>query len=138
MAIFASDGRPLPQPTPTTQPFFDAAKKRKLRLQRCPRDGFFYYPRSRCPKCLGAAWTWQDTNGLGEIYSYTVDRIAHDPAFRAFAPFAVARVELDCGPRMTARIADCEVSDLRVGLPVEAHYEDVDDITLVSFRPRTA
>ena len=138
MAIFASDGRPLPQPTPPTQPFFDAAKKRKLRLQRCPRDGFFYYPRSRCPKCLGDDWTWQDTNGRGEIYSYTVDRIAHDPAFRAFAPFAVALVELDCGPRMTARIADCEVSDLRVGLPVEAHYEDVDDITLVSFRPRTA
>ena len=138
MAIFASDGRPLPQPTPTTPPFFDAAKKRKLRLQRCPRDGFFYYPRSRCPKCLGDDWTWQDTNGLGEIYSYTVDRIAHDPAFRAFAPFAVALVELDCGPRMTARIADCEVSALRVGLPVEAHYEEVDAITWGRFRPRTA
>ena len=56
MAIYASDGRPLPQPTTTTQPFFDAARRHEFRLQRCPRDGFFYYPRSHCPHCLGVDW----------------------------------------------------------------------------------
>ena len=44
--------------------------------------------------------------------------------------------ELEEGPRMTARIAECAFEDLRVGLPVEVDFEDVDDVTLVRFRPR--
>ena len=38
---------------------------------------------------------------------------------------------------MTSRIADCAFDELRVGLPVEVDFEDVDDVTLVRFRPRT-
>ena len=138
MAIYASDGRPLPQPTATTQPFFDAARRHEFRLPRCPRDGFFYYPRSHCPRCLGDDWSWEAPSGLGEIYSYTIDRVSHDPAFRAFSPFAIAIVELEEGPRMTTRIADCAFEDLRVGLPVEVDFEDVDEVTLVRFRPRSS
>lgn len=138
MAIYASDGRPLPQPTSTTQPFFDAARRHEFRLQRCPRDGFFYYPRSHCPHCLGDDWSWETPSGRGEIYSFTIDRVPHDPAFRDFVPFAVAIVELEEGPRMTARIAECAFEDLRVGLPVEVDFEDVDDVTLVRFRPRAS
>ncbi len=131
----AADGRPLPWPNPTTEPFFAAARDRRLRLQRCPRDGFFFYPRSRCPGCLGADWTWEDVSGRGTIYAWTVDRIGHDPALAGDVPYTVAIVELDEGPRMTARIVGCEPSELRVGLAVEAAYEDVEDVTLVRFQP---
>jgi uncharacterized OB-fold protein len=131
----ASDGRPLPWSNPTTQPFFDAAQRHRLVLQRCPRDGFFFYPRSRCPTCLGADWTWQEVSGHGRVHSFTVDRVGHVPALRKLAPYAVAIVELDEGPRMTARLVECDPDAVKVGMRVAAVFEDVEDATLVHFRP---
>jgi len=128
-------GRPIPWPNPTTRPFFDAARERRLRLQRCPRDGFFFYPRSRCPRCLGADWAWQDASGRGVIHSFTVDRIGHLQGLEHAVPYAIAIVELAEGPRMTARIVDCDVDALRIGQAVEACYEDVDGVSLVHFAP---
>ena len=130
-------GRPLPLPNPTTQPYFDGAKERKLRMQRCPRDGFFFYPRSRCPACLGDDWSWEDTSGRVSVHSFTVDRIGHVPALRELAPFAIAIVELEEGPRITARLVDVDADSVEVGLAVEASYEDIDDMTVVHFRPAT-
>jgi uncharacterized OB-fold protein len=131
----ASDGRPLPWPNPTTRPFFDAARERRLVLQRCPRDGFFFYPRSRCPGCLGADWAWEEVSGNGRVHSFTVDRVGHVPALRALAPYAVAIVELDEGPRLTARLVECDPDAVKVGQRVSAVFEDVEDATLVHFRP---
>ncbi len=134
---FSAAGRPLPRPTPTTQPFFDAAREGRLVLQRCPRDGFFYYPRSHCPRCLGRDWEWRAVSGRGSVHAFTLDRVGHDPAQRSRTPLAIAVVELDEGPRMTANVVDCEAEALRVGLPVEACFERVEDVALVQFRPRT-
>ena len=111
----STDGRPLPLPNPTTQPFFDAAREGRLQLQRCPRDGFFFYPRSRCPGCLGDDWTWETVSGRGEIAAVTIDRIGHDPALKPDVPYVVAIVTLEEGPRMPARIVDCDFDALRVG-----------------------
>ena len=37
---------------------------------------------------------------------------------------------------MTTNIVDCAIEDVKVGMPVEAVYDDVnDEITLVKFRP---
>lgn len=132
---FAEDGRPLPQPNPTTQPFFDAAAEGRLLLQRCPRDGFFFYPRNRCPSCLGADWKWETCSGRGEVHAFTIDRVGHDPSLASQVPFAIAIIELDCGPRMPANLVDVELDAIRVGMPVEATYEKVDDATLIRFRP---
>ena len=129
-------GRPLPVPNPTTQPFFDAARERRLELQRCPRDGLFFYPRARCPRCLGDDWEWETVSGRGEVHAFTIDRIGHDPRLGPNAPFAIAIVELEEGPRMTANVVECAVEDVRVGLPREVCFEEIDDQTLVHFRPR--
>jgi uncharacterized OB-fold protein len=131
----ASDGRPLPWENPTTRPFFAAAREHRLLLPRCPRDGFFFYPRSRCPACLGADWSWQPVSGRGRVHSFTVDRVGHVPALRALAPYAVAIVELDEGPHMTARLVDCDLDAVKVGMRVSAAYEDVEGATLVHFAP---
>jgi uncharacterized OB-fold protein len=131
----AADGRPLPWANPTTRPFFEAAREHRLALQRCPRDGFFFYPRSRCPSCFGTDFSWETVSGRGQVYSFTVDRVGHVPALRALAPYAVAIVELEEGPRMTARLVDCDADAVKVGMPVSVSFEDVEDATLVHFRP---
>ena len=132
----SEDGRPLPIPTPLAAPFFEAAAEGRLLIPHCPRDGWFFYPRSRCPTCLGDDWDWREASGQGEVHAFTVDRVGHDPALAADNPYAVAVVELAEGPRMPARIVGGGVDDVRVGMPVEAHYEDIEGITLVRFAPR--
>jgi uncharacterized OB-fold protein len=132
----ASDGRPIPRRTPTSAPFFDAARAGKLVLQRCPRDGFFFYPRSRCPVCLGDDWSWESVSGRGTIYSFTVDRVGLDPAQRSQLPLVVAAVELEEGPRLTTRIVGCQPEDVSVDQPVEVRFEDLGRETLIHFTPR--
>ena len=134
-------GRPLPLPNPTTQPFFDGAREERLVLQRCPRDGFFFYPRSRCPECLADDWEWEPVSGRGTVYAFTIDRIGHDPLLASSLgsrmPFVIAVVELEEGPRMTAGIVGCDPSQVRVGLPVRAAFEHIDageeSVSLVHF-----
>ena len=72
-----------------------AAADGRFVLPRCPRDGFFYYPRTRCPQCLGNDWSWEPASGRGKVYSFTVDRVGHDPGQRERLPLIVAIVELD-------------------------------------------
>jgi uncharacterized OB-fold protein len=129
------EGRPLPLPNPTTRPFFAAAREKRLLLQRCPRDGFFFYPRSRCPACWGADWEWREACGRGVIHSFTVDRVGHLQPLQPLVPYAIAFVELAEGPRMTARIVDCDFDALAVVLPVVARYVEVGVVTLVHFAP---
>ena len=142
MIQFATDGRPMPAPWAIAEPFFEAAARGELSLQRCPRHGIFSYPRTRCPVCLGDDWSWVTLSGRGTIYSYTVDRVGHDPAQAGHVPLAIAIVELEEGGRLVANVVDCEPEALRVGLPVEAAFETLEaaegdaTMTLVRFRLR--
>jgi uncharacterized OB-fold protein len=137
MQPLASNGQPLPRRTPTSAVFFDAAREHRLVNQRCPRDGFFFYPRSRCPTCLGDDWSWETMSGRGVVHAFTVDRIGHDPAQRSRLPLVVAAIELEEGPRMTSNVVECSPEEIRVGLPVEVVFEDLDRETLILFRPRS-
>ncbi|MGO9604686.1 MAG: Zn-ribbon domain-containing OB-fold protein [Candidatus Binataceae bacterium] len=117
---FGPHGEPIPIPTPIATPFFDAARRGQLVLQRCPRDGFFFYPRNRCPRCFGTDWSWEQASGLATIVSYTIDRTAMVPGFRAEAPYVVAILQLAEGPRMPGRITGCDPSEVKVGAKVRA------------------
>ena len=132
---FNDEGRPLPRRTPTGAPYFDALREGRLRLQRCPRDGFFFYPRSRCPDCLGDNWSWEDVSGRGTVYSFTVDRVGLDPAQRSRIPLVIAIIELEEGPRLTSNVVGCTPAAVSVGMPVVATFEDLGSETLVHFQP---
>ena len=128
-------GRPMPRRTEVSSPYFDAAREGKLVLQRCPRDGFFFYPRTRCPECLQTDWVWEEVSGRGVVYSFCVDRVGHDPAQRGRLPLIVAAIELEEGPRMTSNVIGIAPEDVRVGMPVEAFFEDLGTESLILFRP---
>ncbi len=127
--------KPLPKPSPTSRPFWDAAKRHELMLQRCGACGkFIYYPRPRCPHCFSNRLEWNRCSGKGKLYSFTVVRRAASRAF-ADAPYVLAIVELDEGPRMTTNIA-APPEQLRVDMPVTVFFDDVTpDRTLVKFKP---
>jgi uncharacterized OB-fold protein len=131
---YAANGRPLPLITPLAQPFFDAARRQELVMQRCPRDGFFFYPRARCPQCLGDDWAWQPARRTGTVRSFTVDRTGQDPNQRGRIPFVIALVDLDEGPRMIANAT----APVEVGQHVSLEFELLDGQPIVVISASTA
>ncbi len=129
--------KPLPKPSPTSAPFWEAAKRHELKLQRCGAcHAFIYYPRPRCPNCMSDQLIWEKCSGRGKLYSYTVVRRASSRSF-ADAPYVLAIVELDEGPRMTTNITAAP-EQLRVDMPVQVFFDDVTpERTLVKFKPAT-
>ncbi|MHB8383107.1 MAG: Zn-ribbon domain-containing OB-fold protein [Candidatus Binataceae bacterium] len=126
--------KPLPKPSPTSRPFWVAARRHELKLQRCAACGkFIYYPRPRCPYCFGDNLEWRQVSGRGKVYSFTIVRRASHRAFTD--PYVLAIVELEEGPRMTANI-DAPPESVRVDQKVVVHFDDVTPAnTLVNFRP---
>ena len=127
--------KPLPKPTPTSLPFWEAAKRHELLLQHCTGCGtFIYYPRDRCPQCLSDHLEWERVSGRGKLYSYTIVRRASTRSF-ADQPYVLAIVELDEGPHMTTNL-DAPPEKIKIGMPVTIYFDDVTpERTLVKFRP---
>jgi uncharacterized OB-fold protein len=127
--------KPLPKPTPTSRPFWEAAKRHELMLQRCGGcNGFIYYPRDRCPRCLCDNLEWQRASGRGKVYSYTVVRRASTRSF-SDKPYVLAIVELEEGVRMTTNI-ETPPESVKIGMPVTVYFDDVTpEHTLVKFKP---
>lgn len=128
--------RPLPQPTPESQEFWDGLKRHELRVQRCSDcTQYYFYPRPFCPRCHSQNVEWQTCSGKGKLHTYVIAHRGH-PAFEA--PYVIAMVELDEGARMMTNIVGVEdptPDKLPVDAPVQIVYEDVNEnITLPQFQ----
>jgi uncharacterized OB-fold protein len=123
--------------TPLHQPFWDAVKRHRAELQRCDACGRFrFIPSERC-QCGSPASTWTPVAGTGELYTFTVVHRAPTPYYQGRAPYVIAHVTLDEGPRMISTLEGCEPGDVRIGMPVELVYDDVTpELTLYRFEPR--
>jgi uncharacterized OB-fold protein len=128
---------PLPQPTPLTQGFWDAAREGRLVAQRCGAcRAWRHYPQLRCPECHSPEWSWEELSGRGTVHSFSVVYQAFHPDWSERVPYAVATIELEEGIRMVTDMDD--VDDVAIGLPVEVFFDAVDDrITLPRWRRRS-
>lgn len=130
-------GRYLPVIYPEEIPFWEGAKQRILRLQRCTSCEKAWYPIGpTCPHCFSTEFRWDVMSGRGIVHGFVVYHKVWAPWFEDKVPYAVAQVQLEEGPRLTTNIKDCALKDVRIGMKVQVAYEDVtDEITLVQFRP---
>jgi len=127
--------KPLPVIDAESRPFWQAARERRLAIQRCTECGrHFFYPRALCPFCHASTVEWVTASGRGTIYTFTIARRPAGPAFKADVPYVVALVELEEGPRMMTNIIGVEPESVRIGQAVKALFEDAtDEVTLVKF-----
>ncbi len=82
------------------------------------------------PRARPAASTnldWEPASGAATLHTFTVARRATHPAFDGADPLVVAIVELAEGPRVTGNVVDCDVDDVRVGMPLELVWDDAGD-----------
>ena len=129
--------KPLPHPTPLTEPFWDGVREHKLLVQKC--DGcaaLRQIPKPWCPDCLSQDFTWTQLSGNGQVYSYTVMHRAPATSFQLDLPYVVALVELDEGVRMISNMVGCAPDQVRIGMPVKVVFEDIEDrAALFKFTP---
>jgi uncharacterized OB-fold protein len=128
----------LPQPDEASRPYFEGLRRHDLTIMRCLACGAHRFPaRPRCDQCWSTEFEWVRASGQGTVYSFAVMHRVYHPAFKGEAPYNLAVIELEEGPRMLANVVDCPNDRIRVGMPVEAVFDDVsDEATLVRFRPR--
>jgi uncharacterized OB-fold protein len=127
--------RPQPVPTPETRHYWEGTASGELRLQRC-RDcrSTYFPPQPFCPACASDDIEIVRASGRGLLYSYVITERAA-PGFTA--PYVIAVVELEEGPRLLTNIVgiDPDPDVLPLDLPVEVVFETVGEIALPMFRP---
>jgi len=130
--------RPLPRPTPETQHFWNGTAAAELRLQRCRNCEHTYFPpQPCCPACASDDVEVVRASGRGSLYSYVITHRAA-PGFEA--PYVIAVVELEEGPRLVSNLVDVapDPDALTLDLPLQVTFESFGDVTLPLFRPCSA
>jgi uncharacterized OB-fold protein len=130
--------KPIPRVTPELAPFFAAAKRRELVVQRCTACGLLRFPpRELCSRCWSRDVEWTPVSGRGEVFSFYWMHQVYHPGFATEVPYPVVVVALEEGPHVVSNVVGTTREELRIGLPVEVVFEDAsDEVTLPKFRPR--
>jgi uncharacterized OB-fold protein len=132
---------PVPEPDGLDAPYWEAAGRGELCVQRCNRcHAWQWGPEWICHACLSFDVGWQGVEPRGRIYSW--ERVWHPvhPALRNHGPYIVVLVELpDAGHvRMIGNLLGDPRQEVRIGMPVDAvferHTEGRTPYTLVHWR----
>ena len=107
--------------------YWSAAREGTLLIQRCQTCGRYqFYPRGHCAGCFAPDPEWTQASGRGRLHTYTIIHRTPNGEFAADCPYVLAIIELDEGPRMTARIVG-ETDDIACDQPVRAVFTPVGD-----------
>ena len=115
---------------PASAPFLEGLQNSVIRYQACTACGAAQtLPRYACRSCGSTELQWRTARGAGRVYSVTTVARAPSDEFRSLAPYALAIVELDEGPRLMGHAT----ADARIGDRVIAGFFDFGGRRLVRF-----
>ena len=129
-----STARPAPEPTIDSKPYWDGLKERRLLLQQCGDCGLIrHYPRPMCGACHSLEVCWIESSRQGRLYAWTEVHHPFVPGFREEIPYVMATVELEEGVRLQCQMLGAEADGLRLDLPVEIVFREVQDGLVLPF-----
>jgi uncharacterized OB-fold protein len=119
-------------PGPLSGPFLDGLARGELRYQACLAcEAPQTLARYACRNCGSTRLEWRRAAGRGTVYATTVVARAPSEEFRTLAPYTIAIVSLDEGPRVMGHAA----AGAAIGDRVVAEYFAFAGRNLVRFRP---
>jgi hypothetical protein len=128
--------QPLPLMTFDAAPYWQGCREGRLLLQRCSDcSSRQFYPRALCVGCGGVRLEFVEVSGRGVVHAFT---ICHRPLSARFvgAPYVVALVDLEEGPRMMTNIVGCPESEVRIGMDVQVSFQHLgEDVAIPVFEP---
>lgn len=89
----------------------------------------YFPPRESCPQCRRKSidnMKQIKLKGKGKIVTYTIVYVAPEH-FETQAPYPIAIIELEEGPRVTAQIVDCDPQKVSIGIPVEFTFRKIQE-----------
>ena len=126
--------RPVPEPTIDSKPYWDGLKERRLLLQQCGDCGLVrHYPRPMCAACHSLEVRWIESSRQGRLHSWTEVHHPFVPALRDEIPYVMATVELEEGVRLQCQMLGADAAALRLDLPVEIVFREVQDGLVLPF-----
>jgi uncharacterized OB-fold protein len=128
--------KPLPVLNKDNRPFWEGCKAHRLLMQQCGECGHVRFPiNTVCPRCLSPTFDWKHLSGRGSVFSYVVFHQVYNKAFAADAPYNVALVQLDEGPRMYSNVVGVANDQVKVGDRLEVVFDDVtDEVSIPRFQ----
>ncbi|MGW6332964.1 Zn-ribbon domain-containing OB-fold protein [Nocardia rhamnosiphila] len=113
---------------PGIEPYWSGAAEGRLVLSTCADDGAVLWPpRPFCPRHMTAEIRWEPAGGGGVVHSYTVVHRG-EGAFAKAAPYVLAYVELDEGPRVLTNLLNADGEppvevEVEIGQRVTARFD---------------
>jgi len=122
----------------TYHAFWEGVRAGEIRLPRCRDCGkFHWYPQLMCPFCRRGNIEFVKVGPRGQVYTWTTVTYAFLPEYADRLPYIVVFVEFPEAPgvRFISNMLDTGPEEMKVGLPVEPVFQQVDEkITLPLFR----
>ena len=122
------DGRATALPSDAvTEPFWQAAKQRRLVAPKCANCGAFRLPPTPfCPQCHATAMEWPRLSGRATVYSFAV---VHGFPGLPEVTLVPAVVEFPDAPgvRLVTNVIDIEPDDVRIGMALEVDFHPISE-----------
>lgn len=97
--------RPIPEPTPVSQPFWDGLARHRILVQYSPSaQRYVFYPRTLTPGTLADDLQWREIDGAATLYTFTVARRPTGPPWADALPQLPAVVQWDAGPKFSTEL----------------------------------
>jgi uncharacterized OB-fold protein len=110
-----------------TEPFWQAAKERRLVAPQCADCQTFRLPPTPfCPNCRSKAVDWIELSGAATVYSFAV---VH--GFPGMPDLLLVPAVLDLpdapGARLVSNIIDVAPADVTIGMPLRVDFSPISD-----------
>ena len=135
--------RPRPALDALSRPFWEAAGRGELAIQRCGDcDHYQHPPRPLCERCSSSGFVYTPVSGRGRVHSYTTNHQRNVAGFEDAVPYVNLIVELQEQLQLylLSDLPAGEAGWVAIDAPVEVTFEalegaDGDAIVLPQFRP---
>ena len=119
-----NDQLPVPIVNADSAPYWEGAREDKLLIQKCGDCGALrFFPRYLCTECGSDNTEWAEVSGRGTVHSFSIVHRAAFPEFQANAPYVIALVDLQEGPRMMTNIVGDDALEVEIDDAVEVCFE---------------
>lgn len=120
-------------PYTKVEKFADYLKNGKLMGTKCKHCGKINFPpRADCNSCMNSDFEWIESNGIGELESFTKIHAA-PTGFDDIAPYIIGVLKLDQGGKLLGWIEGLKEDDLTIGMKLRAVpkiFEEIPEIKL--------
>ncbi|MAO89857.1 MAG: nucleic acid-binding protein [Dehalococcoidia bacterium] len=129
----------IPIPQGETEFYWNKTSQGQLWLRKCNEcSKAYFYPRDISPCCFSRETEWVQSSGRGIVYAFSIIYRSPHEGFQDEAPFIIAIVELQEGPRMSTNIVGIEnpsPDTLRIGMEVHVVFDKItDELSLPKFK----